>query len=289
MRSTAIYKLTTPQGIITFAQSTDYWITSIKGLSTTTDVSTTQYAGQIGTTVNSLSVQPKKITVTGTIGGDVELRRQQLLDVLTPGAKAHLQIIDGTKDWYIDGIVQACPDIGDGEVLQGYQFILYCAYPYFRQADVSYQLAGLIPLFRTPFYTGGTWRISDFTPDLFKLIPNLGNIKMAFKVIFYARAQVVCPAIYNADKSSYIKTTITLAAGDMLTISTIDADKDAGNGVLLVTAAGVQSNAYKYIAPGSDLSMTIAPGGNVMVAAATENTSNLNCTLIAPGGERHSL
>lgn len=289
MTSKVVYKIVSKTGTVVFSQATDFWVSSIKGLSAEAVMATTQYANQIGTTTNSISIPSRKITLNGTISGNIELRRRQLQDVMPPGETVTFYIIDGKEEWYIVGEVSHAPDFSDGEVLQEYQFSLHCNYPYFKQRNISYQLAGLTPLFKTPFFTGGNWTVSEFTKNMFKQIPNNGNLQMSFRLIFYARAKVIKPALYNAEKNSYIKTSITLSAGESLTISTIATDKEKGKAAVYQTAEGEIKNGYRFLMPGSDLAMTIAPGGNTLIAAAAEFLENLNCTIVSAGGERHSL
>ncbi|MEG2930999.1 MAG: phage tail family protein [Ruthenibacterium sp.] len=276
-------------GTIHFAYDSDYWISNISGMETDVSMTTSQSAGQRGTTVNEQSVQPKKLTVNGSISGDVEAHRAAILSVAVPKVQSKLTITQGGENWSLDGYPTKTPLFSDGAALQEFQFTFYAPYPYFKQDLKRYELAGLAARWRTPFNTGGTHYISKFTTDMFRPIANDGNIAQAFTVTLSASAELSRPVIHNASKNTLIRIDKTLAAGERFVISTADADKDAGNGVLYYDAAGVRHNGYKYVTLDSDLNMRVSVGGDIFLADAQTHKSNLRCVIMVAGGERHSL
>lgn len=282
-------------GSVRFAADGDFWITGISGIQTDIELTVSQSAGQQGATVSGQSVQPKKITLNGALLGragpaQLEARRRQLLAAVLPLEQARITFEQQGESWYLEGWPTKTPVLSDGLRPQSFQFQFYAPYPYFRSTGTkSYQLSGLQALWRTPFYTGGSFWISQYTEDAFKKVENSGSAAQAVTLIFYAAAEVVKPAVYNVDRGSRIGISRTMNAGEKFIISTHDNDKDAGRAVRLFAADGAGSNGFRYITPDSDLSMTVAPGGSIFMADAEANKQNLRCTLITAGGEQHSI
>lgn len=277
-------------GIVRFARNSDYWIETIRGLETSVKTETTQSVAQLGESLNAQIVQPKTLTITGTIVGDVQRNRAQLLAVILPLTAGRLTITEDGQSWYLDGVPTKTPIMSDGSVIQTYQFAFYVPYPYLRTTErVTYTLTGITPLWRTPFHTGGKHWISKFTEDMFERIKNVGNVAQAFTVDFFATSRVVNPILHNVDAGTVIRICKTMEAGERLRISTHQQDKDAGNAVLFFPASSAPENGFRYITAESDLDMQIPPGGCICMADADEYKSNLRCTLVTAAGERHSL
>ncbi len=277
-------------GILNFAYESEFWITKITGLQTDISLNTSQSVGQRGSTVNGQSVQPKKVTVNGAVFGDVEANRAKVLAAVLPLHEARLAFIQNGGTWYLEGWPTKTPVFEDGFGVQSFQFQFYVPYPYFRSAEQkSYQLSGLRALWHTPFYTGGSFYISKYTENAFCRVENTGNVEQAITLTLYAAAEVSKPVVYNVERGGYIRVDKIIAPNERMRISTHDKDKDAGQAVRFFTADGSESNGFKYITPDSDLSMGVAPGGNIFMADAAANKQNLRCTLVTAGGERHSL
>lgn len=277
-------------GSLSLSYESDFWISEISGIQTDISLNTSQSVGQRGTTINGQSVQPKKLTVNGAVFGDVEENRAKVLSTVLPLQEAKMVFSQNGESWYLEGYPTKTPVFGDGIGVQNFQFSFYVPYPYFRSTEKkSYQLSGLQALWRTPFFTGGSFWISRFTEDAFCRVENAGNVEQAVTITLYAAAEVTEPVIYNVERGSHIRVNKVMAPGEQVVISTHDKDKDAGQAVQFFAADGSEGNGFKYITPGSDLSMTIAPGGSIFMADAAANKQNLRCTLVTAGGERHSI
>lgn len=269
-----------------------FWWTKITGLQTDISLNTSQSAGQTGSTVNGQSVQSKKLTFNGAAysATDVQLLRDKLLSTVLPFKQARLTFDLSGERWYLDGYPTSTATFGDGETVQQFQFQFFVPYPYFRSTKTKiYQLSGLQALWHTPFYTGGTFWISKYTEDAFKKVENSGSAEQAITLTLYAAAEVVNPIVYNVDRSTHIAINRTMSTGERFIISTHDSDKDAGKAVRFIAANGVESNGFRFLTPDSDLSMSVAPGGNIFMAEAEANKQNIRCTLVTAGGERHSI
>ncbi len=271
------------------------WFTGINGLQTEIDMTTSQSYGQAGSTISGQNVLPKTVTFNGALYGsnarEVQLLRDRILSVVAPQKQARVTFsLVGGESWFIDGYPKQTTEFSDGDTLQKFQFEFYVPYPFFRSGESkSYQLSGLRALWRTPFYTGGTFHISKYTEDAFKRVENSGNVEQSISLKLYASAEVTDPIIYNVDKGTFIAIRKVFKTGESMLISTFGADKDAGRAAVFVEANGTESNGFRLITPDSDLSMTVSPGGNIFMADASANKQNLRCTLITSGGERHSI
>lgn len=277
-------------GSITFALESDFWISEISGIQTEITLNTSQSVGQRGTSVNGQSVQPKKVTFTGAVFGDVESNRSKVLAVVLPLQESKITFSQNGESWYLEGWPTKTPIFDDGLGVQNFQFQFYVPYPYFRSGEKrSYQLSGLRALWRTPFYTGGRFYISKYTEDAFCRVENAGNVAQAITLTLHAAAEVTEPVVYNVEQGTHIRINKTLYTGEQMIISTHDKDKDAGRAVRFIAADGTESNGFKWISLDSDLSMTVSPGGGIFMAGAAANKQNLRCTLVTAGGERHSI
>ncbi len=278
-------------GKIMFDVAGDFWVESIAGLQTDVDIKETQSVGQLGTTANSQSVKPKNLTVNGCIVRNMESQREQLLATVLPKVKSRMTfILEDGSSWFLEGFPRQTPVVDDGSGPQHFQFSFYAPYPYLRSTEVkSYQLAGLTPLWRTPFYMSGTKKISEYTTDAFKRIENAGSVPQAIEVEFVAVGEVTNPEVWNVDQNRHIGIIKVLHPGERFRISTHDRDKDAGTAVQFIGIDGTVENGFRFLAPESDLTVQVAAGGNIFMARAGQNKENLRCTLVTAGGERHSI
>ena len=267
---------------ITFAYRSAFWITQISGLSSIdVSISESQGAGQIGSTINDQSVQPRDITVNGVLLKDAALNRRSILACVRPGVMGKLTLTQGEESWYIQGAPKRTPKFSDGSGLQSFQFSLRCPYPYWRTvASVPSQIAGLTKLFRFPFHTGGRWYLSQYSNSLFTTVHNSGGAATEFDITFTAATQVTNPELYHVERQSYIKINKVMAAGEQISVSTVYGRK----GVTLRLADGTEANGFKYLDIGSDLNMQLDPGNNTLRCAAENNREGLRVQILAPKG-----
>ena len=162
MNRDTIFVYTAGTNSVTFAYKSPLWVTSITGASgNDVAVSESQGAGQVGSTISNQSVQPRDITINGAVLAAVEANRRGILACVLPGVTGRLTVIQNGESWYIDGAPKRTPEFSDGSVVQDFQFVLHCPYPYWRStADGSAQVAGLTKLFQFPCSLAGTWYIS---------------------------------------------------------------------------------------------------------------------------------
>ena len=260
----------------------DIWVTSISGASgNEIAISEAQGAGQVGSTISNQSVQPKDITINGAVLAMVEANRRSILACVLPGVMGRLTVIQNGESWYIDGAPKRTPEFSDGSVVQDFQFVLHCPYPYWRStADGSAQVAGLTKLFQFPCSLAGTWYISKYSDSLFTVVENEGTAAMEFDVTFTAATEVTDPEFYHVERGTFIKINKVMAAGEKITVSTVYGRK----GVTLHLPNGTQANGFKYLDVGSDLNMKIDPGANTIRCDAANNREGLRVQIIMPKG-----
>ncbi len=277
-------------GTIVFSPNSDYWLTDIAGLETSSEMSVSANIQQCGETLDSQYVSGRKLTFTGDIHGELTLNREKLLGAILPAEKATITFKCAEKEYAIDGYPTRTPSINFGEGMQDFQFEFYAPYPYFRtRENTLYSVAGITAKWQTPFFMQNSTYISQYNQNAFVSIINSGNVKQAFVLNIYARESVKNPTLYNITSSGAIHINKTLQKGERIRISTHGSDKDSGNAVLFYTSDGEEQNAFRYILPTSDLDMLISPGTSIFMASAQENKENMQCTIVTAGGEYHSI
>ena len=79
------FEYITQNGSVAFSEDSDFWISDIDSLSSNEiSISETQGTGQIGSTRSAQSVQPRDLTVTGVLFGDLKANRRSLLACVSP-------------------------------------------------------------------------------------------------------------------------------------------------------------------------------------------------------------
>ncbi|MFV0413496.1 MAG: hypothetical protein ACK5L3_09535, partial [Oscillospiraceae bacterium] len=235
----------------TAARESVLWITDIAGISSNNiTISETQGAAQVGSTIESQSIQPRDITINGAVLQAVEDNRSGIIACVLPGIIGRLTITQNGESWYIDGAPKQTPIFSDGLRVQTFQFVLRCPYPYFRSAESgNAQIAGLTKLFQFPCTLAGTWYISQYSESLFAIVENAGTAAMEFDVVFSAITEVTNPEFFHVGRGVFIKINRVMAAGEKITVSTVYGRK----GVTLQLADGSSENGFKYLDPESDL------------------------------------
>lgn len=274
-------------GKITFAYESDFWITEIDGLSSVdVDISESRSSNQVGASLASQSIQPRTIPIDGCIYEPLALNRDSLIGTVAPGIHSTLTVIDNGKSWFLDVVPTQTPNIAPGNGLQHFQMELYSPYPYWRSSEaVGAEIAGITKLFRFPFYTGGTWRISEYSNSFFKTVTNTGNVPIEFRVTFTARGELRNPELYHMGSRKRIKILKTMTTGERMVVSTIYGSR----GIVNISAGGASSNGYKYLSKENRLDMAILPGENIFRIDAEENRENLGVRIDAPQGVRSGV
>ncbi|WP_138294479.1 MULTISPECIES: phage tail domain-containing protein [unclassified Clostridium] len=287
MNGSTVFTYENSIGKLTFERSGPLWITEMDGVSSVElDISESRSAGQIGASITNQSVRPRSFTIDGVLFDPVEVNRERMLDVIAPQIPATLTYTQGAESWYLNVVPEKTPEISPGEGLQSFQFRLRAAYPYWRTtASYAAQVAGLVPMFRFPFYTGGTWWISKFSDSYFNTLTNEGNVPVEFRVVFTARGALTNPELYHVDTRKRILIKKAMTAGEKIVVSTVYGEK----GVTCIGADGVETNGFKFLSVDSDMTMTLVPGPNLLRIDAATNRDALGVRIEAPKGVKSGV
>lgn len=278
------FEYITRNGSVAFSEDSDFWISDIDSLSSNEiSISETQGTGQIGSTRSAQSVQPRDLTVTGVLFGDLKANRRSLLACVSPLTPARFVLREDGESWYLEGTPKRTPVMSETDVQQTFQFILRCPYPYWRTLDEQNTLlAGIKALFKFPFYTGGQWYISQYESSAFKRVLNGGDVAVDVTITLTATAQVETPEVLLVETGQLLRITKTLQAGESFVISTVYGDKR----VTYRHADGAEENGFRYLSPDSDMNMQLQPGVNTFRYDAADNREGLQVVLLAPKGVR---
>lgn len=269
---------------LTFSEDSDLWITNIDGLSSNEiALAQTQGAGQVGSTLSAQSVQPRELTVSGVLFGNLTENRKMLLGVIRSAVPARFVLTEGGERWYLEGTPSRTPIMEESAAKQSFQFVFHAPYPYWRSTeDTNTLLAGVQALFRFPFDIGGTWYLSRYESSLFKRIVNSGDVPVALTVTLEADAQVRQPEVRIVETNSFLRITKTLEAGERFVICTAYGQKS----VTYFHDGDRSENGFRYLSPDSDIHMELMPGVNTLRYIAQENREGLRVTVCAPKGVR---
>lgn len=288
MNQNTVFIYESATGTITFSYAEmQYWVTSFDGLSSVdVNIAEASSMGQAGTTIAAQVVKPRVLTLNGCLFEPLALARANLIKVIAPGLPATFTMVDGTESWYIDVVPRKTPEIDEGNGVQNFQLSLYAAYPYWRTTSwYATSLTGLIKRFAFPFYTGGTWFLSEQSVDYYRTIENSGNVPISPEIQFVARQSLSHPQILHLGTGKLILLEKAMEIGERFIVTT----QYGTQGVVFVNQNGVASNGYKYLSDNSDLTLELLPGGNTLRFDAAENRQNLNVWVNAPMGVRSGV
>lgn len=271
MDGNTVFEYRTAAGSIRFAQDAPFWLADIDSVSSVeVDIVESQNIGQMGSSIAGQSIQPRKMTVDGSIFEPIAQNRRQLLNIMAPLAPATLTKYDGNEAWFLNVYPTKTPRIGSGAGVQHFQAQLLAPYPNWRTTRfLEEQVSGLKKLFRFPFFTGGRWWVSRFTNEFFKDFVNAGNVPQNFDMTIFARGQLSGPEVLNRTTGAFIRFELTMQPGETLHISTY------ARTVLYQRANGQTVNGYPWLDIASTMGMALAPGRNTLRANADEGRSNL--------------
>jgi len=274
-------------GRLVFRRDSRLWVTDVDGMSSVEiDIAESRSTMQIGSSITAQSVRPRSFTLDGAIFEPIEMLRERVIDIMAPQTPATLTIEQNGESWYLDVVPEKTPEITPGRGVQFFQVRLHAAYPYWRTTE-SYatQVAGLVSLFKFPFYTGGTWWVSKFSDSFFITLENGGNVPMDIRVVFTARAAIENPELYHVDTKKRIRILKAMVAGERVVVSTVYGQK----GVTCIGSTGEVTNGFRYLSLDSDLSMSLIPGQNLLRMDAAYNREGLGVRVEAPRGVKSGV
>lgn len=235
---------------------------------------TTASNRDVGEKLEHQRVEPKTMTIRGTLLGKCDAKRKQMMHVIAPLSVGKL-IFDDTYELTV--YVKSSPDIERYAVNSRFSFTLFAAYPFWAKKDkTKTTLVGLRGLFSFP------WNISDPNPFKFSeyvevgyvTVNNTGEAPAYWTVTFLALDEVTNPRIYNMETAEYVKILRTMATGEQITIST-EGDELT---VTITGADGTVSDGFRYLDVES-IPFKLQVGENYIKTDAEANTAALRASI----------
>lgn len=235
---------------------------------------TTKSNREIGEKLEHQKVQPKTLTIRGTIIGRCDAIREQMTHVIAPLAEGKL-IFDDTYELTV--YVKTSPDIERYSANAKFSFSLYAPHPYWKTKDKSQTtLIGLRGLFSFP------WNISDPNPFKFSeyvetgyvTVHNDGEAPAWWTVTMLALDEVTKPRIYNMETGEYVKILKVMAEGEQITISTEGEELS----VTITAPDGTETDGFQYLDLNS-VPFKLQVGENYIKTDAEANTIALRANI----------
>jgi len=273
MDERTVFRYENSIGELVFKYESPLWLMEVDGVSSVDiDIAESRSQQQVGSSVSGQSVRPRSLPIDGAVFDPIATNRARVLDIIAPEVYSTFTIEQDGESWFLDVKPEKTPDFTPGVGVQYFQTRLHAEYPYYRTTQLlATQVAGLIALFKFPFYTGGTWMISKYSDSYFETIENHGNVPMNFRVTFAARSAIENPELYHVDSGKLIRINKAMVAGEKVIVSTIYGKK----GVVCISPAGVITNGFRYLSVDSDLSMSLLPGSNLLRTDAASNREGM--------------
>lgn len=171
---------------------------------------------QVGSTIQSINVQSRPVTINGYLVGDFQSdNKDKLLAVVRPDLSGKLY----ADDYYLNVNPSATPTIEQKKSFAAFQFSLLAAYPYWQKDDsASATLSGVSKRFKFPWNISREYTFGEVVTAQFININNVGQVPIPFTVTFTALAEVVNPKIIDAATNKFLLLKKTLVAGERVVI-----------------------------------------------------------------------
>ena len=235
---------------------------------------TTASNREIGEKLEHQKVNPKTLNIRGTILGESDAVREQMMHVIAPLAESKL-VFDDTYELTV--YVKSSPDIERYSMNAKFSFSLYAPHPYWQTKDKTQTtLIGLRGLFSFP------WNISDPNPFAFSeyvetgyvTVHNDGEAPAWWTVTMIALDEVTRPRIYNMETGEYVKILKVMAEGEQITIST-EGEELA---VTITAPDGTVTDGFQYLDLNS-VPFKLQVGENYIKTDAEVNTIALRASI----------
>lgn len=179
-------------------------------------VNQAQGINQVGATVQSISVQPRPVTVTGRFVGEFQSENKQLLQrAVRPDLPGKLYC----DDLYLDVQVTATPVVGALKHYAEFQFSLLAPYPYWQKDEqANATLSSVEPRFKFPWKICQPYQFGEVIQAQFINIYNGGDVEIPYTVTFTAVGEVVNPKLIDAATNKYLLINKTLVSGERLVV-----------------------------------------------------------------------
>lgn len=262
-------------GSVEFSINSGIIIESISSLTQqNVKFNTTASNRQIGEKLEHQKVTPKPMNIRGTILGESDAVREQMMHVIAPLAESRF-VIDDTYELTV--YVKASPDIERYPSNARFSFSLYAPHPYWKTKDKTQTtLIGLRGLFSFP------WNISDPNPFKFSeyvetgyvTVRNDGEAPAWWTVTMLALDEVTRPRIYNMETGEYVKILKVMEEGEQIIIGTEGEELT----VTITAPDGTVSDGFQYLDLDS-VPFKLQVGENYIKTDAEANTVALRANI----------
>lgn len=204
-------------GTLTFEYAFGYLISKPSGIDTVSvNLSQAQGINQVGSTVESKTVQPRPVTISGIlVGADQEARKEALMSVIRPDLGGKLY----ADDYYLNVHVTATPVVEARSKFAHFQFSLSAPYPYWQKDNsVSQALSGVQKMFKFPWNISRAYQFGSWMETQFMNVSNGGQLPVPFTATFYAKNEVVNPKIRNVVTGEILILNKTMITGERVVV-----------------------------------------------------------------------
>lgn len=238
------------------------------------DFDTTRSNREIGETLQHQSVNPKTLTIRGTLLGDCTAARNQMNHVLAPLARGRL-IYNNARSMEV--YVKTSPDIERYSANARFSVSFYAPFPYWVEKNkVNQTLVGYEPQFQFP------WNISDPNPFYmsklaqvgYVTVNNEGEAPVGWTVNFLALLEAKNPYVKNIVTGEMVRVMRTMAAGEQVTIS----NEGEELSVTLTATDGTESDGFQYLDIAS-VPFKLQPGPNHIKTDADQGGDTLRASI----------
>lgn len=171
---------------------------------------------QTGTTVQSVNVQSRPVTVSGILVGEFQAEnKDNLLSVVRPDLYGRFY----ADDYYLDVRPTATPAIEARPSFAAFQFSLTAPYPYWQKdQSVNATLSGVQYGFKFPWNQSRPYRFGTVVTSQFINVKNRGQVPVPFTLTLTALDEVKNPQILDAATGKFLRINKTLAAGERVVV-----------------------------------------------------------------------
>lgn len=256
-------------GEIVFEYGRGYLINKPNGIDTVAcKLNEAQGIDQTGTTVQSVNVQSRPVTVSGILVGEFQAENKDaLLSVVRPDLDGRFY----ADDYYLDVRPTATPTIEARPVFAAFQFSLTAPYPYWQKdSSAKATLSGVSYGFKFPWNQSRKYRFGTVVTAQFINVKNGGQVPVPYTLTFSALNEVKNPQILDAASGKFIRLNKSLAAGERVVIE-ITHDRT-------YVTSSVDGECRGALELTSSL-YRLAVGDNVLKPTADEGMDNLQVSI----------
>lgn len=256
-------------GEIVFEYGSGYLINKPNGIDTVScKLNEAQGIDQTGTTVQSVNVQSRPVTVSGILVGKFQAENKDaLLSVVRPDLDGRFY----ADDYYLDVRPTATPTIEARPVFAAFQFSLTAPYPYWQKdSSAKATLSGVSYGFKFPWNQSRKYRFGTVVTAQFINVKNGGQVPVPYTLTFSALNEVKNPQILDAASGKFIRLNKSLAAGERAVIE-ITHDR-------AYVTSSVDGECRGALELTSSL-YRLAVGDNVLKPTADEGLDNLQVSI----------